>query len=126
VAGPDQRDIDELVRRLQDGKYPLVHIKEAAEVLAAAMPPEAGYQLALDYTISDHEQVRILGMSMMKALAPKLDAAKGFMAGARDAARLLEERAEEENRKSAVPDYSAIGEVIKVWLRQSRESRRSR
>jgi hypothetical protein len=57
----------------------------------------------------------------MEALAPNLDAARGFLSGARDAARLL---GDEPERKAQGPDYTAIGEVIKVWLHESRNKRR--
>jgi hypothetical protein len=50
-----------------------------------------------------------------------MEAARGFMLGARDASRLL---GREGPAKPAGPDYSVIGEVIKAWLRQSRDRRR--
>jgi hypothetical protein len=119
---PAREEIEELVRRLQTGNFPLVHIREAGEILASVHTPAEAYQLGLDFAMSTHEQVRTLGLVIMEALAPKLEAAKGFLAGARDAARLLSQ--EPEARKPAAPDYSAIGEVIKVWLRESRGRRR--
>lgn len=119
---PAREEIDELVRRLQTGSFPLVHIREAGEILASVHTPAEAYQLGLDFAMSEHEQVRTLGLVIMETLAPKLDAAKGFLAGARDAARLLSQGPE--SKKPAAPDYSAIGEVIKVWLRESRGRRR--
>ena len=65
--------------------------------------------------------VRTLAMSMMEALAPTHDAARGFVAGAKDAARLLVAEI-----KPDVPDYSAIGEVIKMWMREHRQQRKRR
>jgi hypothetical protein len=119
---PAREEIEELVRRLQTGNFPLAHIREAGEILASVHTPAEAYQLGLDFAMSTHEQVRTLGLVIMEALAPKLDAAKGFLAGARDAARLLGQGPE--SRKPDAPDYSAIGEVIKVWLRESRARRR--
>lgn len=119
---PARKEIDELVRRLQTGHFPLSDIREAAEILVGVHTPAEAYQLGLDFAMSDHEQVRTLGLSIMDSLAPNLDAARGFLSGARDAARLLRE---EPAAKPAGPDYSAIGEVIKVWLRESRARRRS-
>ena len=119
---PAREEIDELVRRLQTGSFPLVHIREAGEILASVHTPAEAYQLGLEFAMSEHEQVRTLGLVIMEALAPKLEAAKGFLAGARDAARLLSRGPDAQ--KPAAPDYSAIGEVIKVWLRESRSRRR--
>jgi hypothetical protein len=116
---PDRREIDELVRRLREGRYPLSDIREAAEILAGAHTPLQGYELALDFSAADHEQVRTLGIAMMRALAPNSDAARGFLTGARDAAKLLDAPASGPSKPPA-PDYSAIGEVIKMWLRESR------
>lgn len=120
---PARQEIDELVRRLQTGRFPLSDIREAGEILASVHTPAEAYQLGLDFAMSDHEQVRTLGLVIMEVLAPNLDAARGFLSGARDAARLLGTGPEP---KKAVPDYSAIGEVIKVWLQESRNKRRSR
>lgn len=119
---PARQEIDELVRRLQTGHFPLSDIREAGEILVGVHTPAEAYQLGLDFAMSEHEQVRTLGLCIMDTLAPKLDAARGFLSGARDAARLLRE---EPPAKPAGPDYSAIGEVIKVWLRESRARRRS-
>lgn len=126
MPAPEKREIEELVRRLREGRYPLSDIREAGEILAGLYEPMQGYELALDFSTSDHEQVRKLGLSMMKALAANSDAARGFLSGARDAAKLLDEPASD-SRKPPAPDYSAIGEVIKIWLRESRlAGRRSR
>lgn len=119
---PTRHEIEELVRRLQSGDFPLRDIREAGEILASVHTPMEAYQLGMDFAMSEHEQVRTLGLVIMEALAPNLEAAKGFLSGARDAARLL--RSEPEARKPAGPDYSAIGEVIKLWLRDSRKNRR--
>jgi hypothetical protein len=118
---PAQQDIDELVRRLESGKYPADHIREAGEILASVQSASVTYKMALGFWESPNPQVRTLGMSMMEALAPNHDAARGFVAGARDAARLLA-------RETApdVPDYSAIGEVIKMWMREHRQQRKRR
>ena len=119
---PARQEIDELVRRLQSGHFPLSDIREAGEILAAVHTPAEAYQLGIDFATADNEQVRTLGLCIMEVLAPSLDAARGFLSGARDAARLLVDQAP----KKSAPDYSAIGEVIKVWLRESRANRRSR
>lgn len=118
---PAQQEIDELVRRLESGKYPLDHIREAGEILASVQSASVTYTMALKFWESPNGQVRTLAMSMMEALAPKHDAARGFVAGAKDAARLLVSEA-----KPDVPDYSAIGEVIKMWMREHRQQRKRR
>ncbi len=118
---PAQQEIAELVRRLESGKYPLEHIREAGEILASVQTPAVTYKMALGFWESPNPQVRTLGMSMMEALAPQHDAARGFVAGAKDAARLL---ATEINPD--VPDYSAIGAVIKMWMREHRQQRNRR
>jgi hypothetical protein len=120
---PARKEIDELVRRLQEAPFPLTDIREAGEILVSVHTQAEAYQLGLDFAMSDHEQVRTLGLCIMEALAPGLDAARGFLSGARDAARLLGAAPE---RKAQGPDYAAIGEVIKVWLRDSRNKRRPR
>lgn len=118
---PAQQEIDELVRRLESGKYPLEHIREAGEMLASVQSVSVTYRMALEFWESPNAQVRTLAMSMMEALAPTHDAARGFVAGAKDAARLLVAEA-----KPDVPDYSAIGEVIKMWMREHRQQRKRR
>jgi hypothetical protein len=116
---PARQDIEELIRRLETDKYPLQHIREAGEILASVQSPDTTYKMALGFWEKPNPQVRTLGMSMMEALAPHHDGARGFVAGARDAAGLL---AKEE--KPGVPDYSAIGEVIKIWMREHRRRRK--
>jgi hypothetical protein len=116
---PAKQDIEELVRRLESGKYPAAHIREAGEILVSVQAHAASYQMALGFWESANPQVKTLGMSMMEALAPHHDAARGFVAGARDAARLLAAQ-----DKPNVPDYSAIGEVIKMWMREHRQQRK--
>lgn len=118
---PARHEIDELVRRLREGRFDLADIREAGELLASVHTPAENYQLALDLCMSDHDQVRTLGLVIMETLAPTMEAARGFMLGARDASRLL---GREAPAKPAGPDYSVIGEVIKAWLRQSRNDRR--
>lgn len=118
---PAQQEIDELVRRLESGRYPMEHIREAGEILASVQSASVTYKMALGFWESANPQVRTLGMSMMEALAPSHDAARGFVAGARDAAKLLAAQA-----KPDVPDYSAIGEVIKMWMREHRQQRKRR
>lgn len=118
---PAQQEIDELVRRLESGKYPLDHIREAGEILASVQSASVTYRMALGFWESPNAQVRTLAMSMMEALAPIHDAARGFVAGAKDAARLLVAES-----KPDVPDYSAIGEVIKMWMREHRQQRKRR
>ena len=118
---PAQQEIDELVRRLESGHYPLEHIREAGEILASVQSASVTYKMALGFWEYRNPQVRTLGMSMMEALAPTHDAARGFVAGAKDAARLLAAQA-----KPDVPDYSAIGEVIKMWMREHRQQRKRR
>jgi hypothetical protein len=118
---PAQQEIEELVRRLESGKYPASDIREAGEILASVQAASLTYTMALGFWESSNAQVRTLGMSMMEAIAPRHEAARGFVAGARDAARLLAEET-----KPNVPDYSAIGEVIKMWMREHRQQRKRR
>jgi hypothetical protein len=118
---PAHQEIEELVRRLESCGYPLEHIREAGEILASVQAPALTYKMALGFWESAHPQVRILGMTMMEALAPQHDAARGFVAGAKDAARLLAAES-----KPDVPDYSAIGAVIKMWMREHRQQRNKR
>lgn len=118
---PARQEIEELVRRLESGSYPIEHIREAGEILASVQSASVTYSMALGFWESTNPQVRTLGMTMMEALAPTHDAARGFVAGARDAARLLAAQA-----KPDVPDYSAIGEVIKMWMREHRQQRKRR
>jgi hypothetical protein len=122
MSKPTREEIDELVRRLQTGAYSHSDIKEAAEILFSVSNQVEAYQMALDFVTSLHEQVRMLGLCMMQKLAPSLESARGFLAGAQDAAKLLAPPAS----GPPVPDYSAIGEVLKVWLRDSRKNRRNR
>ena len=118
---PAQHEIDELVRRLESESYPAAHIREAGEILASVQSESVTYRMALGFWESSNPQVRTLAMSMMEALAPTHEAAQGFVAGAKDAARLLATQA-----KPDVPDYSAIGQVIKMWMREHREQRKRR
>jgi hypothetical protein len=117
MTEPTQRDIRELVRRLETDAYSVNDIREAGELLAAGMAPEEAYRLALEFWESAHGQVRTLGLCMMRALAPAHAGARGFMAGAQHALAALE-------AKPAAPDYSAIGEVIKLWMREHRRQRK--
>jgi hypothetical protein len=121
IEKPARHEIDELVRRLRESRFALADIREAGELLASVHNAGENYQLALDFCMSDHEQVRTLGLVIMESLVPTMEAARGFMLGARDASRLLGREAPE---KPAGPDYSVIGDVIKAWLRQSRDGRR--
>lgn len=121
---PARQEIDELVRRLRSSSFPLRDIREAGEILAQTLEIPEAYALGLDFATADNEQVRTLGLCIMEGLAPKHDAARGFLSGARDAARLLGTGPQAEAKKA--PDYSAIGEVIKVWLRESRNQRKRR
>ncbi|MDQ3002393.1 MAG: hypothetical protein M3Y08_14170 [Fibrobacterota bacterium] len=116
---PAQQEIEELVRRLESGKYPASDIREAGEILASVQSASATYSMALGFWESSNAQVRTLGMSMMEAIASIHEAARGFVAGARDAARLLANET-----KSNTPDFSAIGEVIKMWMREHRQQRK--
>lgn len=118
---PPRQDIEELVRRLESGPFPLEDIREAGQILVSVQAHPISYGMALEFWESTHAQVRILGMSMMEALAPHLEGARGFVAGARDAAARLAT----EGRPN-VPDYSAIGEVIKMWMRESRQGKNRR
>ncbi|MEO7424997.1 MAG: hypothetical protein ABI036_07410 [Fibrobacteria bacterium] len=118
---PAQQEIAELIRRLESGKYAVDHIREAGEILASVQAPAVTYAMALGFWESANAQVRILGMTMMEALAPQHEAARGFVAGAKDAARLLAVESAPE-----VPDYSAIGAVIKMWMREHRQQRNKR
>lgn len=121
IEEPARQEIEELVRRLESGKYPAAHIREAGEILASVQAPSVTYDMALGFWASPNAQVRALGMGMMEALAPQHEGARGFIAGTREAAKLL---ARELNPD--VPDYSAIGEVIKIWMREHRQQRKKR
>jgi hypothetical protein len=118
---PARQDIEELVRRLENGPFPLDHIREAGQILVSIQSHPASYRMALEFWESRHAQVRTLGMTMMEALAPHLEGARGFVAGAKDAAAGLAAAG-----RPNVPDYSAIGEVIKMWMRESRQAKRRR
>src|SRR5690606_33652181 len=118
---PPRQDIDELIRRLEAGPFPLDDIREAGQILVSVQAHSASYDMALEFWESRNAQVRTLAMSMMEALAPHLDGARGFVAGAKDAAARLAAEG-----RPAVPDYSAIGEVIKMWMRESRQGRSRR
>jgi len=121
---PAKQDIEELVRRLESSPYPLADIREAGQILAGAQSHSLTYKMALEFSGSKFAQVRALGLAMMEAVAPQSDAAKGFLAGAKDASKLVEAgQMAPLADKPVGPDYSAIGEVIKMWLRQSRENR---
>lgn len=117
MTGPAQQDIRELVRRLETDHYPVADIREAGELLASALARDEAYRMALGFWESEHGQVRALGLCMMRSLAPDHEGARGFVAGAQGARVLLEE-------KPAAPDYSAIGEVIKHWMREYRRQRK--
>src|SRR4051812_39511300 len=117
---PPKQDIEELVRRLETQNYPVVHIREAGQILVSLHHKNQAYPMALEFAASPHRQVRMLGMTMMEALAPDSEAAKGYLAGIRDAEKLLGKPNElAVTDKPPVPDYSAIGEVIKVWMREA-------
>lgn len=117
MTAPAQQEILELVRRLEADRYSVADIREAGELLAAAMPHDEAYRMALGFWESEHGQVRTLGLCMMQVLGPSHEGARGFVAGAKHALGQLEE-------KSNVPDYSAIGEVIKLWMREYRRQRK--
>ena len=68
---PAQQDIDELVRRLESGHYPLEHIREAGEILASVQTASAAYKMALGFWESPNPQVRSLAMGMMDAIGPQ-------------------------------------------------------
>jgi hypothetical protein len=112
MTRPTQEEIRELVRRLEADRYSVADIREAGELLAASLPAGEAYELALQFWDSEIGQVRTLGLCIMRVLSPAHEGARGFVAGAR-AAELPAEPA-------AAPDYSAIGEVIKVWMREHR------
>jgi hypothetical protein len=115
MTGPSQQDIRELVRRLENDRYALGDIREAGDLLGSALPRDEAYRLALGFWDSAHGQVRALGLFVMQALAPDHEGARGFVAGAKHASGLPEEK--------AAPDYSAIGEVIKHWMREYRRQK---
>ena len=117
MTEPAQNEIAELVRRLENSPYPIADIREAGELLAGAFPREATYRMALGYWESQNGQVRVLGLAMMQAISPSHEGARGFVAGAKGAGNLPTET------KSDKPDYSAIGEVIKHWMREHRRQR---
>jgi hypothetical protein len=112
MSSASHQDIRELVRRLETDQYSLSDIREAGELLCSALPRGETYPLALGFWDSAHGQVRALGLFMMQIMAPEHEGARGFVAGAKHAAGLPEEK--------KAPDYSAIGEVIKLWMREHR------
>src|SRR3954464_11942924 len=116
MTGASHQDILELVRRLETDHYALGDIREAGELLSSALPRDETYRLALGFWESVHGQVRALGLFMMQNLAPEHEGASGFVAGAKHAAGLPEEK--------KAPDYSAIGEVIKHWMREYRNQKK--
>jgi hypothetical protein len=116
MTEPAQNDIRELVRRLETDRYTLPEIREAGELLATGVSRDEAYRMALGFWESEHSQVRTLGLCMMRALAPDHEGARGFVRGAQHALSQLEE-------KPAGPDYSAIGEVIKMWMREHRRQK---
>jgi hypothetical protein len=117
MTEPAQNDIRELIRRLENDRYSVPEIKEAGELLATGISRDEAYRMALGFWESEHSQVRTLGLCMMRALAPEHEGARGFVRGAQHALSQLEE-------KPAGPDYSAIGEVIKHWMREYRQQRK--
>ena len=116
MTGASQQDISELVRRLETDQYALGDIREAGDLLCSALSREETYRLALGFWESSHGQVRALGLFMMQALAPGHEGARGFVAGARHASGLPEEK--------KTPDYSAIAEVIKHMMREHRRQKK--
>ena len=116
MTGPAPQDISELVRRLETDQYALGDIREAGELLCSALPRDETYRLALGFWESAHGQVRALGLFMMQAMAPEHEGARGFVAGAKHATGLPEDK--------KAPDYSAIGEVIKLWMREHRRQKK--
>ena len=116
MTGAAHQDISELVRRLETNQYALSDIREAGELLSSALAREETYKLALGFWESAHGQVRALGLFMMQNLAPQHEGARGFVAGAKHATGLPEEK--------KTPDYSAIGEVIKHWMREHRQQKK--
>ena len=121
---PANQDIEELVRRLESSPYAISYIKESGQILVGVQTHDLSYKMAVKFSDSKFVQVRQLGMAMMEAVAPHSEAAQGFLTGTKDAARLLQNGPiATEETKSAVPDYSALGQVIKLMLRQGRENR---
>jgi hypothetical protein len=121
---PPKQDIEELVRRLESSNYSTSDIREAGQILSKAQPPAASYKMAFEFSDSEFQQVRFLGMAMMEAIAPHFDIAKGFVAGAKDAVKLIENgRMTPTETDPNKPNYAAIGDVMKMWLRQSRENK---
>ncbi len=118
-----KQDIEELVRRLESSPFSSSDIREAGQLLVGAQAHSQSYRMAVTFTDSKFPQVRMLGLAMIEALAPYFEPAKGFLAGAKDAAKVLENgNMPMVEAKPNAPDYSAIGEVIKMWLRQSRQN----
>lgn len=116
MTEPARQDIQELVRRLETASYSAAEIREAGELLASALERGEAYRMALGFWDSEHGQVRALGLCMMRVLAPAHEGASGFVAGAKHAPAIA-------GSDPAAPDYSAIGEVIKHWMRQYRQSK---
>lgn len=121
---PAKQEIEELVRRLQTTPYSASDIQEAGQILAESQSTNSTYQMALKFSDSQHAQVRSLGIAMMESIASKSDPAKGFLAGIKDAAQLLEAgRLIPVETTTEGPDYAAIGQVIKMFLQEEREKR---
>lgn len=116
MTEPARQDIQELVRRLETASYSAAEIREAGELLASALDRDEAYRMALGFWDSEHGQVRALGLCMMRVLAPAHEGASGFVAGAKHAPGIA-------GSEPSAPDYSAIGEVIKHWMRQYRQSK---
>lgn len=122
---PAKQEIEELVRRLETTPYSASDIFEAGQILAESQPSLACYKMALGFADSKSSQVRSLGIAMMEAISSVCEPAKGFLAGVKDAAKLLEAgRLIPPEPVTEGPDYAAIGQVIKMFLQEEREKRK--
>ena len=124
MTSPTPGEIQDLLKRLQEENHPPEHVLEAGELLASSLAPPDGFRMAVDFFSSRHARVRQLGLGMMRGLAARHEAARGFLEGTQDAAKLLGASAPVAagggGAAEKKPDYSAIGEVIKAWLRESK------
>ncbi len=125
TSAPAKQEIEELIRRLESASFSAENIKEAGQLLSEVQSEEISYGMALGFTDSKFSQVRLLGLAMLESIAPKYPAAKGFLIGSQDAAKVLKNGnlpppAKDPNK----PDYSGLAEAIKLMLREDRENKK--
>ncbi len=125
ASAPAKQEIDELIRRLESAPFSADNIKEAGQLLTEVQSAEISYAMAIGYVESKFSQVRLLGMAILESIAPKYPAAKGFLIGSQDAAKILNKGilvplSKDPNK----PDYTGLAEAIKMMLRQDRENKK--